>query len=197
MSSLSTKHVVLGLLADRTSYGYALQQQLATRFGFLGLAESAIYKTLERLEVDGCVEQADSKSRGRSSRVLYRATPEGVEQFRRWMGEPVGQAPVREELHAKLVLAAPSDLPQLLRSVEAQTEACLAELAELADLGGAREHLPSHDTSRRWDSTARLLVEDFKARRLESLVAWLGEVADAIDTFLEAQDAGEAEPTQR
>lgn len=185
MSSLSTKHVVLGLLADRTSYGYALQQQLATRFGFLGLAESAIYKTLERLEVDGCVEQAGAKAIGRTSRVLYRATPAGVEQFQRWMGEPVDQAPVREALHAKLVLAAPSDLPQLLHTVEVQTEACLTELAELGRHGG---HSDLTTASPSWDSTARLLVEDFKARRLESLVDWLGEVASAIDGFLVAQD---------
>lgn len=194
MSSLSTKHVVLGLLADRTSYGYALQQQLSTRFGFLGLAESAIYKTLERLEVDGCVEQAGARSVGRTARVLYRATPEGVEEFRRWMGEPIEQAPVREALHAKLVLAAPSDLPQLLRSVEAQTEACLAELTEL---GGTSDQSTSSAAPRRWDATARLLVEDFKARRLESLIDWLGEVAVAIDMFLETQDPVPAEPAPR
>lgn len=185
MSNLSTKHVVLGLLADRTSYGYALQRQLADRFGFLGLAESAIYKTLERLEVDGCVEQAGERSAGRTSRVLYRATSDGVAQFKRWMVEPVGQAPVRDVLHVKLVLAGPDDLPQLLKSVEAQTQACLTELAELA----SSPRMPMGNASIHWDSTARLLVEDFKARRLEALVDWLGEVAYAIRHFLDAQDA--------
>jgi DNA-binding PadR family transcriptional regulator len=185
MSGLSTKHVVLGLLADRTSYGYALQQQLADRFGFLGLAESAIYKTLERLEFDGCVEQAGEKHVGRTSRVLYRVTPEGVEEFRRWMAEPTGQAPVREELHAKLVLAGPEDLPQLSEVVEAQAQACLAELAELGR-GPRRQVDPG---PLRWDATARLLVEDFKAYRLESLVDWLAEVGDAIQHFLDSEAA--------
>lgn len=196
MSSLSTKHVVLGLLADRTSYGYALQQQLSERFGFLGLAESAIYKTLERLELDGAVEQAGEKCIGRTSRVLYRATPEGVAQFRRWMVEPTGQAPVREELHAKLVLAGPDDLPQLLESVETHTRACLTELAALAE-GGATRRPSEADAATRWDATARLLVEDFKARRLESLVDWLGEVADAIQHFLGARSATPAGPRRR
>ena len=56
MGKLSTKHVVLGLMIDRPGYGYGLQQQFAERLGFLQLAESSIYKTIERLEADGWVE---------------------------------------------------------------------------------------------------------------------------------------------
>ena len=68
MGRLSTKHAVLGLMIDRPSYGYNLQQQIAERLGFLGLAESTVYKTLERLEQDGWVEEVGQKQVGGTRR---------------------------------------------------------------------------------------------------------------------------------
>ena len=136
MSRLSTKHAVLGLMIDRPSYGYGLQRQVAERLGFLGLAESAVYKTIERLEADGWVEEVGEKLTGRTRRgaprILYRATPTGVNQFRRWMSAPSDRVTVRDELQAKLALSNPSDLPQLLTMAEAQAQECLAELALLS-----------------------------------------------------------------
>ena len=86
MGRLSTKHAVLGLMIDRPSYGYNLQQQIAERLGFLGLAESTVYKTLERLEQDGWVEEVGQKqvggTRRGAPRILYRATPDGVASWK-------------------------------------------------------------------------------------------------------------------
>lgn len=184
MHRLSTKHVVLGLLVNRTSYGYALQQQLAERLSFLELAESAIYKTLDRLEADGCVEQAGTRHSGGYTRQLYRVTPEGVQEFKRWIAEPGEPPPLRSELHAKLVLAEPDDLPQLLEAVEAQADACTSQLnraqARVANASVA-------DT--RWSARANRLVQDFQARRLESLVDWLNNVAREIEEHLEAKSS--------
>jgi DNA-binding PadR family transcriptional regulator len=193
VSRLSSKHVVLGLLADRTSYGYALQQQLGERFGFLALAESAIYKTLERLEADRYVETAGQRSSGGISRILYRATPDGVACFKEWMAAPSEPSPLRDELHAKLVLAGPDDLPQLLETVEGQAQACLTELAELGRLPR-----PVIDGSPvQWRTRAQLLVGDFSAHRLESLVDWLAEVAEAIQEQIDAQTSASSDTGRR
>jgi len=185
VSRLSTRHVVLGLMIDRPSYGYGLQQQVAERLGFLELAESAIYKTIERLEADGWVEEVGEKQAGRTRRgaprVLYRATPEGTEQFKRWMEEPCDRAVVRDELHAKLALADPTDLPQLLEMAEAQSRACLAELAALnrPPLATATADVP-------WSAVARMMTDDFKARWLESLIDWLNAICEVIDDRIAA-----------
>ena len=184
MSRLSTKHVVLGLMIERPSYGYGLQQQVAERLGFLGLAESAVYKTIERLEADGLVEEVGEKQVGRTRRgaprILYRATPEGVDQFREWMATPCHRAVVRDELHAKLALSTPADLPQLLQAIECQAEECLAELALLSrpSLAAASGDVP-------WSAAARMMTDDFKARWLESLVDWLNAVAEVIEGRIE------------
>lgn len=189
MARLSTKHVVLGLMIERPSYGYGLQQQVADRLGFLGLAESAVYKTIERLEADGWVEEVGEKEVGRTRRgaprVLYRATPAGVTEFRTWMAEPSDRATVRDELHAKLALADPSDLPQLLCAAEIQSRECLAELASIQ-----RPALAATDSGELpWPAVAGAMMDDFKARWLELLVDWLDEVCRLIEDRIE-RDGG-------
>lgn len=183
MSRLSTKHVVLGLMIDRPSYGYLLQQQLGERLGFLGLADSAVYKTIERLEADGWVEEVGvsalgSVARGaRSRRVLYRATPQGVQTFKAWMAEPCDRAVLRDELQAKLAVSTPDDLPQLLAMAEAQAQACLVELAQMQrprlTVAGAPD-VP-------WPVAARMMADDFQARWLEGLVDWLNAICEVME----------------
>ncbi|MEX1142745.1 MAG: PadR family transcriptional regulator [Thermoleophilaceae bacterium] len=93
--------MVLGLLVRRADYGYGLSRQIADRLAFLNLAHSAVYKTLERLEADGLVEPAGEKRLRPSSRAaprrLYRATPEGVVEFNRWMAAPVDRPLLRDD----------------------------------------------------------------------------------------------------
>jgi len=186
MSRLSTKHVVLGLMVDRPSYGYGLQQQIADRLGFLGLAESVVYKTLERLEQDGLVREVGEKrlggTRRGAPRVLYQATPEGVGQFREWMAEPSDRAVLRDELQTKLVLSDPVDLPVLLQMAEQQAQECLAELAELT-----RPSLASAATATvSWSAASRMMVDDFKARWLESMVDWLNAICEVMEERIQA-----------
>lgn len=187
MSRLSTKHVVLGLMIERPSYGYLLQQQLAERLGFLGLADSAVYKTIERLEADGWVEEVGGVSavglaeRGaRSRRVLYRATPEGVDTFKRWMAEPSDRAVLRDELQAKLVVSTPADLPRLIAMAERQAQACLSELAQIQ-----RPRLTVAGTPDvPWSVAARMMADDFQARWLEGLVDWLNAICEVMEERL-------------
>ncbi|HEX2070729.1 MAG TPA: PadR family transcriptional regulator [Thermoleophilaceae bacterium] len=187
MAKLSTKHVVLGLVIERPGYGYGLQQRLSERLGFLDLAESAVYKTLARLEEDGLVEEAAERRVAGSrpgQRILYKATAQGVDEFKSWMAAPTDRAVLRDELQTKLALANPSDLPQLLVAVEEQSRSCLADLEGLrrGSLGAAM----TNDVP--WPVAARMMVDDFKARWLEAMVAWLDAVSEVIETRV-AQDA--------
>jgi DNA-binding PadR family transcriptional regulator len=190
MSQLSTKHLVLGLMIERPAYGYGLQQQMADRLGFLGLAESTVYKTLERLEDDGWVEEAGEKTRGRTRRgaprVLYRVTPVGFERFKAWMAEPSDRTVLRDELQAKLALSSPDDLPQLLEVVESQARECLAELSLLSRPGLAEA--ANEDIV--WSSAARMMVDDFKGRWLESLIDWLDGIRDVMEERIRQAQQG-------
>jgi DNA-binding PadR family transcriptional regulator len=191
MAKLSTKHVVLGLVVERPGYGYSLQQRMSERLGFLDLAESAVYKTLARLEEDGLVEEArrgdDARVHAGGQRILYRATDQGVDEFRSWMASPSDRAVLRDELQTKLALSNPDDLPQLLRAAEDQSRLCLADLEGLrrSSIGlTATTDMP-------WPAAAQMMVEDFKARWLEAMVAWLDAVCEVIEARI-ARDASGA-----
>jgi DNA-binding PadR family transcriptional regulator len=180
MAKLSTKHVVLGLVIERPGYGYGLQQRLSERLGFLGLAESAVYKTLARLEEDGLVEEASRRRPGNSRgghRILYKATDQGVDEFRNWMAAPSDRSVLRDELQTKLALSNPRDLPQLLRTAEEQSRSCLSDLEDLRTvpngLAGTKD-AP-------WSVAAQMMVDDFKARWLEAMIAWLDAVCEVIE----------------
>lgn len=181
MSGLSTKHVVLGLLIERPGYGYDLQQRLDSRLGFLALSESAIYKTLDRLEESRWIEVMGEKVVGRTRRgaprVLYRATPLGREEFKLWIAQPSDRTVLRDELQAKLHVADPDDLPALLAVAEAQSRECLAELATLRRPVLARAAEPDVP----WHHAALMMVDDFNLRFLQALVDWLEAISEVIE----------------
>jgi DNA-binding PadR family transcriptional regulator len=181
MSGLSTRHVVLGLLVDRPGYGYDLQQRIDTRLGFLGLSESAVYKILERLEREGWIEEAGQRrigiTRRGAPRVMYRATPLGHDHFRAWLATPCERAVLRDELQAKLTVADPEDLPDLLAIAEAQGQECLTELAELRR--PVLEQVVELDVP--WHDAASMMVDDFHLRALQTLVDWLGAICELME----------------
>lgn len=192
MSGLSTKHMVLGLVVERPTYGYALQQQITERFGFLHLARSAVYKTLQRLEEDGLVQQRGQQRVRPSDRVaprlLYGATPDGVSEFKQWMAAPSERAVLRDEFQTKLALATPENLPELLETAEAQLAACAADLATLT----RPSPTAAQPYGTPWGAVAHILLEDFNVRWLEGTVDWLSSTVEVIGAHLAQQ--GEPRP---
>lgn len=185
MSGISTKHVVLGLLAERPSYGYELAQRLSSRLGFLALRANSIYRVLDRLEDDGWIVEVGQRRVGRTrrgaARVMYGPTTVGIEQLRAWFAQPCDRADIREELHAKLIVASPADLPELLAIVEEQAGECLRDLAAmrrpvLAD--ASRPDVP-------WSNASAMLVDDFAARWLQCLADWLDNVSVILEERIE------------
>ncbi|HEY4279881.1 MAG TPA: PadR family transcriptional regulator [Conexibacter sp.] len=166
------KHVVLGLLREQRGYGYDLQQRLDRRFGFLRLSETAVYKLLNRLEDDGLIAQDGRRpvtQRRAAPPVLYAITERGTREFERWMGSPCSRAGSREELHVKIKLSEPTDLPQLIEMTLRDEQECIAELAALP-----QAHLDQlADAQGPWSEVAALLVDDAHVARLQVTIEWL------------------------
>lgn len=185
MSGLSTNHVVLGLLIEQPGYGYDLLKRARSRFGFLGLSENFVYKTLERLEQDGWIEETGDKSVGNTRRgaprVIYRATPLGRERFKQWIATPSDRAVLRDELQAKLNLSEPDDLPELLAVAEHQCRECVAELATLQR--PVLAHVAEPDVP--WHHAAVMMVDDLNLRWLQALVDWLNAICELIEERIE------------
>lgn len=185
MSGLSTKHVVLGLLIEQPGYGYDLLKRARSRFGFLGLSENFVYKTLERLEQDGWIEERGDKRAGNTRRgaprVIYRPTSLGRERFKQWLATPSERAVLRDELQAKLNLSDPDDLPELLVVAEAQQRECVAELARVQR--PVLAHVAEPEVP--WHHAAMMLADDLSLRWLQALVDWLNAICEVIEERIE------------
>lgn len=131
MSSL-TKFAVLGLVARRPTYGYAVMRQLQ-RWSVTGdVQRSSIYDALGRLHNDGLIQLRDSREAGsnsdRQQRTMYVATAQGDEFLESWFATPPASF---DELRLRIVLARAHDLDHLMHFVTSAEEECLTRLEEL------------------------------------------------------------------
>ena len=128
-TGLSAGEAVLGLVVEQPDRGFALERRLAQRFAAARFAYSTAYSAVRRLQKDGFVRaiQADSGA-SEEEEVLYEATAEGVAHLREWVRAPTSTPALREELHARIALCEPRDLPRLIDIVHSEELACIAEL---------------------------------------------------------------------
>ncbi len=123
---------MLGLLIEQPDYGFSLEQRLEERFPAARFAYSTAYNALRRLRKDGLVRVAEpDPTAAEAEEVFYEATPEGVEHFRDWVRASTGSPIQREELHAKIAMCEPRDLPRLIDVLYAEERACIAELERI------------------------------------------------------------------
>ncbi|WP_338696547.1 PadR family transcriptional regulator [Streptomyces sp. Q6] len=104
---MSTRHILLGLLASGPRHGYDLKRRHDERFPQARpLAYAQVYTTLQRLVRDGLVEVDSTDSDGGPERTLYRATEQGHGELLDWAREITPPAPhVANEIFAKVVVA--------------------------------------------------------------------------------------------
>jgi DNA-binding PadR family transcriptional regulator len=126
-TGLSAGEAVLGLVIERSARGCNVERGLKQRFGWARYSYSTAYSALRRLQKDGLVRAiaADCSSAGE---VIYEATPQGVEHFRAWVRAPASTPTPREDLHARIRLSRPSDLPRLVEVIQSEELMCIDEL---------------------------------------------------------------------
>ena len=118
---------MLGLVIEQPDHGFSLERRLQERFAAARFAYSTAYSALRRLQKDGLVRVVEAGDTA-GEEVTYEATQQGVEHFRSWVRAPSNAPVSREELHAKIALCEPRDLPRLIDAVHDEELACIAEL---------------------------------------------------------------------
>ncbi|HET6509553.1 MAG TPA: PadR family transcriptional regulator [Baekduia sp.] len=183
--SASTRYAVLGLVARRPTYGYALLQQLR-RWSVDpdSVRSSSVYTALTRLEQDALIEPlgpATASGTDRQPRLTYGATPAGEQRFAEWLAT----APTSyDDLRLRIALARPRDLPLLVEFVVAAEEACLQRLQQL--------DVPSLEslTTRLapWEAVSGAILGTLDTAELAGRAKWLQEVRVALDSLREYPD---------
>lgn len=185
---MSVKYAVLGLLVQRRGYGYDLVQRFEEQVGpAWQLNAGAIYVALDKLEQEGLVrpvpgdDEAVAPTRRRTvrgaPRVVYEPTERGLGRFDEWMAATSSLAPLREELHLKLALSRPADLPRLIELTHEQERSCVERLEEHEgerDVDALVAEAPS------WPAVAAAMVRDAEVEHLHATIRWLRRVREAM-----------------
>ncbi len=184
---MSAKHAVLGLVIERPGYGYQLAQRLDERFGSSGFAPSGVYSALDQLSRDDLVRSAGEMGAGparrAAPRTIYEATEEGVDHFEAWMLDPSPAPPLRDELHMKIALCRPRNLPRLIEMVSGQESVCLGRLQDLKRLTGEASG------SRDWSAMMRLLATEAEVAFWNSRIEWLQNARELLEQLRDEREA--------
>jgi DNA-binding PadR family transcriptional regulator len=191
------REIVLGLLIERPGSSYQLEKRLRARFDSSDYAEGTARQTLRRLHEQGLARPAEPDRtrlpRSREAR-LWEATPAGVATFRAWIRESVATPPVREELHAKIALCRPQDLPRLVEVVREAERVCVFQLQEMnRRLRARRESLDGDG----WATGMELVVAAGEKAWWDSRIKWLQGVRIYLDEELAALPPQEPRRTGR
>ena len=112
------RHTLLGLLNEQPMHGYLLRKHAKAYSWIYPMTNASIYPALHALEEDGFITH-DSEIRSGRARKIYRITPEGQEDLRQWLNEPVHQTPcLRDQMLLKIVMHDENSLSDAREGIE-------------------------------------------------------------------------------
>ncbi|WP_123965176.1 PadR family transcriptional regulator [Streptomyces sp. TLI_185] len=176
---MSTRHILLGLLASGPSHGYDLKRRHDERFPQARpLAYGQVYTTLQRLVRDGLAEVEGTDSDGGPERTTYRSTDDGARELAKWAGEVAPPAPfVANEIFAKVVVSILSggDAGAYLAAQRAAHMQRMRELTAVKTAPGA--------------DLATVLSTDYALNHLDADLRWMTTTAARLTTLTAEVDA--------
>ncbi len=174
-----TKYAVLGLVARRPTYGYALMQQLR-RWAVdpTSVRSSSVYTALSRLEAEELIEvrgPAAAAGTDRQPRLTYGATRSGEQKLDEWLASPPA---TYDELRLRIALARPQDLQALIGFVVAAEQECLARLEQV-------DAPPIHALTRQapWETLCAAILGSLDSGELSGRVKWLQDARVALESM--------------
>jgi DNA-binding PadR family transcriptional regulator len=195
---MSAKYAVLGLVIERPGYGYQLAQRLGERFGSSCFAPSGVYSALDQLSREELVraagEMGPGPARRSAPRMIYEATERGAERFEAWILGSSPAPPLRDELHMKIALCRPGNVPRLIDLVHGQELACIGRLRDLTQAPDPAQ-TPSGEASAQlaaeaqdWSRLTRALTKDAEIALWRARIEWLRSAKELLRSLAGSWD---------
>jgi hypothetical protein len=108
---------------------------------------------------------------------MFEATPAGVRHFEEWLLGSSSAPPLRDELHMKVALCQPHNLPRLIELVYGQELVCLGRVQELRRTF-QRMQPPSPE---RWSGLVLVHVRDAELSFWDARLTWLQGVRESLE----------------
>jgi DNA-binding PadR family transcriptional regulator len=201
---MSTKHALLGLLLEGSSYPYQLADRLKDRLGpAWALNSGDIYKTIGKMTDEGLIEFVGSGPQGRDRRRrFFSITASGEQEFERWLEAISGTVRLRRRPQLlKVALAGPKRLNDALLQIDVYEQSCTKLLNEFQE---AQDLIPRQQSSVRADHVllrlnlsidiSLLEGELQRARETREMLLWLHAQPQTI--WPSTTDRSDAQKTQ-
>lgn len=170
------REIILALVVEKPGTAFELENRLRRRFPSYNYARNIVRRTLGRLRTSGLVaDHVPAGHAGATGRegMIWEATSAGVERSRAWVGEELGGPLARDELHARIALCRPRDLPSLLdvvRKAEQKCEERIVALGPEADQVGLAAEAGG------WAAEMEMIASDAERASLANRASWLSVV---------------------
>ncbi len=133
-----------------------------------------------RLQQSGAQRQRSPSRRAPGSRAdsrSFEATPAGVRHFEEWLLRSSTAPPLRDELHMKVALCQPHNLPRLVELVYGQELICSGRVQELKHtFERMRPPAPT-----RWSGLVLVHIRDAELSFWEARLTWLQGVRESLE----------------
>jgi hypothetical protein len=208
---MSAKIAVLGLVIEEPGPPHRLTAKLRQRLSSAEFVDSNVYSALTRLERDGLVRAIEDGAEeapvarlaavatmpaarraaarrtpgARTDSRMFEATPAGVRHFEEWLLGSSSAPPLRDELHMKVALCQPHNLPRLIELVYGQELVCLGRVQELRR-SFQRMQPPAPE---RWSGLVLVHVRDAELSFWEARLTWLQGVRESLERMHAAYGA--------
>ena len=141
-------YALLGLLSHQPASGYDLRKMFsATPIGTFSDSPGAIYPALQRLEAKGLIRGEIEHRGGMRRRKLFRPTPSGTRELKRWLGAPVTRDNVVRGMHELMLrfsfmdgVMGPGASAKFLGALERELNGYITTLKEF--LAGHQPEMP-------------------------------------------------------
>jgi PadR family transcriptional regulator, regulatory protein AphA len=167
---MSLTHIILGLLQQQEQTGYDLKTQCFDAcIAHLWPADQAqIYRTLDKLEMQGWIACSIEIQHDRPNRKVYRVTETGNAELTRWLQTHHPLPVVREPLLVQLYFAAQLPTPAIIQLLEQELEARRDKLAACEAIDAS-----DNDNSTFRQQQMHQLVLNLMKQREQTYLDWL------------------------
>ncbi|MEQ8174642.1 MAG: PadR family transcriptional regulator [Syntrophomonadaceae bacterium] len=117
-----TKYAILGVLNERPASGYDVKKFCDNIAYFWNENYSHIYPVLKQMEEEGLVTKKTEQTEGRPPRNVFSITPEGREEFVKWLMLPVEPNILRAEILLKLLFSNNIPVDNMVEKLENKVE---------------------------------------------------------------------------
>ncbi len=173
-------HGVAQAAAPFASARRAVARPQLAAVGLRGAVTAPAEQVGMRRQQSGAGLQRSASRRAPGSRAdsrCFEATPAGVRHFEEWLLRSSTAPPLRDELHMKVALCQPHNLPRLVELVYGQELICLARVQELKrTFERMRPPAPN-----RWSGLVLVHIRDAELSFWEARLTWLQGVRESLE----------------